>query len=435
MAMGTDEPAILTRPFLPRGAERRLLPGGLEDPLPAGRWVGQRFDPSHVADIAGTLRREFERPHIGDGIRPEARVAVAVGSRGIVRLAEIVRAVVEEVRRRGAMPFIVPAMGSHGGATAEGQRQILADYGVVESAVGAPVRSSMDTVELGRLPDGTPVYFDRLASEADGIVVVNRIKPHTGFHGPIESGLVKMIAIGLGKHWGAGALHHRGYLTFPQLLSEVARFSLSRMPILFGVAVVENAFGHIAHLETVPSAEIIAREPDLLRLARERMGRILVDRLDLLVVDEIGKNISGIGMDPNITGRFEEPSVSGGMRIQKIVVLRLTPETHGNAYGIGMADVTTQEVLEVIDFAATYTNAATSSILAAARVPVVAPTAQDAVALAYRTLTGVAPGEARVVRIKNTLELHRIWMSERLWEEVSGRPDLTSLSSPEPLVV
>ena len=395
----------------------------------------QHFDPSHVANLAETIAHELERPHTGDHLRPGARVALAVGSRGIVRLAEITRAVAEEVRRRGATPFVVPAMGSHGGATAEGQRQILAGYGVDEPAVGAPVHSSMDTVELGRLPDGTPVYFDRAASEADGIILINRIKPHTGFHGPIESGLVKMIAIGLGKHRGAGAMHHRGYPSFSRLLPEVARFSMSCMPILFGVAVVENAFGQIAHLEAVPAAHILAREPELLTLARERMGRLLVERLDLLIVDEIGKNISGIGMDPNITGRFEEPSVVGGVQIQKIVVLRLTPETHGNAYGIGMADVTTQDVLEGIDFAATYTNAATSAVLAAARVPVVAPTARDAVVLAYRTLTGVTPGQAKIVRIRNTSELHRIWMCEHLWEESSGRPDLRSLSSPQPLAV
>lgn len=430
-----DEPTMLRRSFLPPGAERRLLPGDPDDPLPLGRWVEQHFDPSHVANLAETIGHELARPHTGDHLRPGARVALAVGSRGIVRLAEITRAIADEVRRRGATPFVVPAMGSHGGATAEGQRQILAGYGVDEPAVGAPVRSSMDTVELGRLPDGTPVYFDRAASEADGIILINRIKPHTGFHGPIESGLVKMIAIGLGKHRGAGAMHHRGYPSFSRLLPEVARFSMSRMPILFGVAVVENAFGQIAHLEAVPAAHILVREPELLAMARERMGRLFVERLDLLVVDEIGKNISGVGMDPNITGRFEEPSVSGGAQIQKIVVLRLTPETHGNAYGIGMADVTSQDVLEGIDFAATYTNAATSSVLAAARVPVVAPTARDAVALAYRTLTGVTPGQAKIVRIKNTLELHRIWMCEHLWEESSGRPDLRSLSSPEPLAV
>jgi len=424
-----------THQFLPSGAEQRLLPGGLSVPLPVGRWVQQHFDPSHIENIPEATARAFERPDTGDLIRAGTQVAVAVGSRGIARLAEIVAAVVGEVRRRGATPFVVPAMGSHGGATAEGQRRILSEYGVDETALGVEVRASMDVVELGRLPDGTPVYFDRAASSADGVIVVNRIKPHTGFHGPIESGLVKMLAIGLGKHWGANTLHTRGYLRFPELLPDAARLTLSRMPILFGVPVVENAFEQIAHLETVPAGRILDREPELLALARQRMGRVLVDRLDLLIVDEIGKNISGIGMDPNITGRFEEPAVSGGMEIQKIVVLRLTPESHGNASGIGMADVTTQDVVEGIDFAATYTNMATSGALHAARIPVVMPTARDAVALAYTTLTGVPEGRAKVVRIKNTLDVHRIWMSEALWQDVCDRPEFESLSSPAPLAV
>ena len=412
-----------------------LLPGGLSVAMPLGRWVRQRFDPSHVADLAGTIRQEFDRPGVGDAIRPGARIAVAVGSRGITRLAEIVAAIVAELRRRGAAPFIVPAMGSHGGATAEGQRQILADYGVTEEATGVEIRSSMEVVLLGRLSDGTPVYFDRIASEADGVVVVNRVKPHTCFHGSYESGLVKMIVIGLGKHAGATALHAHGFARFPQLLPAVAKVILERVPVLFGFAVVENAYQQVAHLEAVPGTRILEREPQLLSMARERMGRLLVDRLDLLIVDEIGKNISGDGMDPNVTGRYSEPSMRGGPEIQKIVVLRLTRETHGNASGIGMADVITQEALDSIDFIATYTNLATSTLLAGGRIPIVMPTARSAVALALRTLNGVSPDQAKVIRIKNTLELEKVWMSETLWEEVAHRPDFEPLSDPAPLTV
>ena len=411
----------------------RLVPGGLDVPMPVGRWVRQCFDPSHEPDLRGAVHREIRRSGVRDAVRSGARIAVGVGSRGISGLREIVASLVAELRRLGAHPFIVPAMGSHGGASAQGQRQVLEAYGVTEKSVGAEIRSSMDVVVLGHLEDGTPVYFDRAAAEADGVVVVNRIKPHTCFRGPYESGLVKMLAIGLGKHAGASTLHAHGFPAFGHLLPAVARVVLERVPVLFGLAIVENAYRQVAHLEAVPASRILEREPELLTMARRRMARLPVERLDLLVVDEVGKDISGDGMDPNVTGRYAEPSMHGGPTIQKIVVLRLTRETFGNAAGIGAADVITQEALDAIDFVATYANLATSTLLAAGRIPVVMPTPRDAVALALRTLNGVNPRRAAVVRIKNTVELERIWVSEALWERLAARPDLEPLSEPAPL--
>jgi hypothetical protein len=405
--------------------------------MPTGLWVRQAFDRSKVDDVRATLRRGLELSGLGARIPACGRVAIAVGSRGIAGLPEIVSEVAEIVREKGAVPFVVPAMGSHSGATAEGQRQVLADYGISERALGIEVRASMDVVELGRLDSGVPVYFDREAWEADGVIVVNRVKPHTCFRGPIESGLVKMLAIGLGKHKGASVLHAAGFSRFPELLPAAARLILARARVLFGVATVENAAQETALIEAVPSEEILSREPELLRIARERMGRFLFDSCDVLVVDEIGKDISGDGMDPNVTGRYSEPTMSGedGFQAQRIVVLGLTSDSHGNASGIGVADITTQEVLDGVDFVEMYTNAVTSRVLASARLPVVVPTPRDAVALALLTLTGTSPERARVVRVHNTLQLERIWVSEAMWETLAGRPGFEALTSPAPLQI
>lgn len=438
--MTTFDGKRFERRLYPEGSLVGLRPEGfhgLDVPMPRGLWVRQPVDRSKVGDVRATVRRQIVRSGLDARIPAGGRVAVAVGSRGIAGLPEIVSAVAEIVRERGAVPFVVPAMGSHGGATAEGQRQVLAHYGISERALGIEVRASMDVVELGRLDSGVPVYFDREAYEADGVIAVNRVKPHTCFRGPIESGLVKILAIGLGKHRGASVLHAAGFSRFPELLPQAARVILAMTRVLFGVATVENATEETALIEAVPSEEILSREPELLRIAREKMGRFLFDSCDVLVVDEIGKDISGDGMDPNVTGRYSEPTMTGedGFRAQRIVVLGLTPEAHGNASGIGVADITTQDVLDGIDFVEMYTNAVTSRVLTSARLPVVMPTARDAVALALLTVTGVSPERARVVRIHNTLQLERIWVSEPMWETLSGRPGFEALTSFAPLQI
>lgn len=423
------------RRLYPEGALAGLRPEGLDVPMPLGLWVHQRFDRGNLADVRAAVREQVASTGVDARIPAGGRVAIAVGSRGLACLPEIVATVAEIVRGRGAVPFIVPAMGSHGGATAEGQRQVLADYSVSEAALGIEVRASMDVVELGRLDSGMPVFFDREAYEADGIIAVNRVKPHTCFRGPIESGLVKILAIGLGKHRGASSLHAAGFCRFPELLPEAARMILARTRVLFGIATIENATEGVAVIEAIPAEEILRRERELLAVAREKMGRLLFDSCDVLVVDEIGKDISGDGMDPNVTGRYSEPTMTGvdGFQVQRIVVLGLTSGTHGNASGIGVADITTQDVLDRMDFVQTYTNAVTSRVLTSARLPIVMPAARSAVALALLTVTGVSPEKARVVRIHNTLQLERIWVSESMWDELSGRPEFEGLTSLAPL--
>ena len=326
-------------------------------------------------------------------------------------------------------------MGSHGGATAEGQVKVLAGYGITEESMGAAIRSSMEVVEIGRLEDGTPLYIDRIASEADGIVIANKIKPHADFKANYESGLVKMLCIGLGKHKGAVTLHRHGFDRFDKVLPEAAEVLLDRLPILFGLAILENAFDDLMRLEIIPPERILSREKELLEIAKASIGRLLFPSIDLLVVDEIGKNISGEGMDPNVTGRPGSglPGFSNAPTIQKIVVLDVTPESHGNGVGIGLADITTRRFVEKIDLGAIYTNAITATILDPAKLPVIMNSDKEAIAIALKTCNRVTPDSVRVVRIINTLELHRIWVSPALSEEVDKNENLSVAGAEAPM--
>ena len=296
-------------------------------PLPRTLRIRQRFDDDYIADVeAETLERLRASGQLAR-IRPGQKVAITVGSRGVDRIDQITRATVRAIKEAGGEPFIVPAMGSHGGATAQGQVEVLAHLGVTEASVGAPIRSSMEVVELGRLENGLPVYADRIAAqEADAIVVVNRVKPHTAFRGRVESGLLKMLAIGLGKQKGAEATHQLGFGHMAENILKMSRVMIAKLPILFGVATVENAYDRSCLIEVVPAGLMEEREPALLEEAKRRMPRIPFDRFDVLVVDYIGKNISGDGMDPNITGRFPTPFAKGGPEVTKVVVLDLTEE-------------------------------------------------------------------------------------------------------------
>ncbi|MGH9339410.1 MAG: DUF362 domain-containing protein [Acidobacteriota bacterium] len=410
---------------------RHILPEGFGRPFPKGAFVRQKFEGPEIPDVETVVRGQLKRPRLR--IQPGMRIAVGVGSRGISSLAGIVKTALEELKARGAKPFIIPAMGSHGGATPEGQRQVLASYGITEESLGVPIEDSMEVVELGRTKGDVPVYFSKAALQADAVLPICRIKTHTAFHGSYESGTLKMLAIGYGKHKGAATLHLQGLHRFPELLPEMGKVIMEKASVLCALACVENAHEKPALVEVLLPEEIWDREPQLLKKSKKWMGRILFDQFDLLVVDEVGKNISGDGMDPNVTGRFGLPSVSGGPRIQKIVALDMTRESHGNACGLGMADITTQTLVEKLDFFATYTNSITSTVLVMSRLPVVMPTAEDAIALGLGTCNGVTPPQARVVRINNTLELDRIWISDSLLQEASKRSDFEILD-PAPLM-
>lgn len=387
--------------------------------------VRQSFPRPRIEDVAAAVREQLRRPELADVLASRPTVALAVGSRGIAAVVEVVRAVVGELRHQGCDVFVVPAMGSHGGATAAGQVEVLAHLGITAESIGAPIRSSMEVVEVGSVlsAHGNEVrlVMDAIAwTEADTVVPVNRIKPHTGFKGPVESGICKMLAIGLGKHEGARRLHGEGYEVFDRLILAAGTAILATGKVGFGLGLVENAHGDLAAIEAMPAAGVVGREQSLLEEARRLMPRILLPTVDVLVVEEFGKNISGVGMDANVTGRGElGVALPGfdGPNIARIVVLGLTEETGGNAHGIGLADVITERAFGQIDRHATWVNALTAGSLACGRIPIARPTDAEAIAAAIHSLPGIAPDRARIVRIKNTLHLFEIAVSENLLEE------------------
>lgn len=386
--------------------------------------------PAPIGSIEAAVAEQLRRPDVRSLVQPGQRIAIGVGSRGIGRLPEIVAALVHELRALGADPFIIPAMGSHGGATAAGQREVLMHLGVTEAAVGAPVVSDMATVEVGRTNDDIPVRIDRQALQADGIVFVGRVKPHTAFRGDYESGLAKMIAIGLGKQSGAAACHAAGFGDMARRVPALAAIAMARSPIRFGLAVIENAHDKPFKLVAVPAERIFAEEPALLDEARAAMPRIPFDQLDVLVIDAIGKNISGDGADPNITGRYPTPFATGGPETNKQVILDLTAETDGNANGLGAGDFTTVRAAQKMIFGQTYPNGLTSTVVGTVKLPMTLPS--DRLALAAALLTCNAVGRApRLARIANTLRLDEFTVSASLLDDVRTNPDLTVVSGPE----
>ncbi len=352
---------------------------------------------------------------------------------GIDRIADVTRAAVSAVRTRGAEPFVVPAMGSHGGATAEGQLDVLASLGVTEATIGCEIRSSMETVRLGDV-GGIPVFLDRHAhDEADAIVPINRVKPHTDFTGPVESGLSKMIAIGLGKQKGADTFHGQGFATFAELIPTVARFILSKAPIPFGVALVEDGNARLARIEAIPAASIDARERELRDEADRLLARLPLQALDVLIIDRIGKDISGLGMDSNVVGRYYTGPTGQPPLIQRIVVRDLTDETEGNAVGIGMADVVLRRVADRMDPVKTYMNCITAKTPEGARIALMVDTDREAIDVAIACCLQVDAERARVARILDTKHLEWFFASEALLEELASDP-LTEVAGPaEPI--
>ncbi|PAK39365.1 lactate racemase domain-containing protein [Peribacillus simplex] len=403
--------------------------------LPKMVQVRQKFRTPQIADVAGEVEKAIKEAGVLSRINENDRVAIAVGSRGVADLPTLVRETVAAVKEAGGIPFIVPAMGSHGGATAEGQIDVLLQLGISEEAIGAPIRSSMEVIKLGELPNGLPVYIDKLAFESDKIIVINRIKPHTAFRGPVESGLMKMITIGLGKQKGAEAAHAYSFKYMAEHVPEMAKVSLSKAPIIFGLASIENAYDKPAKIVAVPAEDLEVVEPGLLLEAKSLMPKIHFDSMDVLIVNELGKDISGDGMDPNITGNFATPYATGGPDVKRTVVLGLTEKTHGNANGIGMADMTTKAVMNEIKWEKGYANALTSTVTDVVKLPMFLDTQELAVKAAIKTCNAFDLNKVRIVRIKNTLEIGEIWISESMMEEALKNKDIEILSDPEDLAL
>jgi hypothetical protein len=381
--------------------------------------VRQDFPRPRVEDVGEALREQSQREEIKSRIEPGMQVAITAGSRGISGIDNILRSLVQILKDAGARPFIVPAMGSHGGATAEGQVEILKSLGVTEESVGATIRSSMQVVELGQTERGVPVYMDRIASEADGVVIVGRIKQHTDFRAEVESGLLKMSSIGLGKHAQALALHAHGVKGIKDYMVEAGKKVFESGRILFGVGIVENAYEETAIIEAVPPEIVVEREAELLKESAKLMPRLPVSEMDVLFVDELGKNFSGTGMDTNVIGRFrilgvEEPE---SPEAKYLIVSDVSEASHGNALGVGLADFTTQRLFEKIDHEAMNQNVLTSTFPERAKIPMVMSGDREALEAAIRCNWGVEPEDTRFVRIPNTLHLRYAYLSENLLDE------------------
>ena len=398
--------------------------------LPKMVKVRQLLDHSHIdpADIPGLVHKELEPMRAR--IKPGMSVAITCGSRGVCNIAIITRAIVDFVNDCGGGPVVFPAMGSHGGATAEGQREILTGYGVTEEAMGCPIRATMEVVQVGETEEGMPVFVDRYAYEADGIILCGRVKAHTAFRGPYESGILKMSVIGLGKQHGAEHVHQDGFSDLGRLLPMIARVVFAKTNILGAVAVAENAFDQTCILEGLLKEEIFEKEPDILRRSKERLGRIFFDDIDVLVVDRLGKDISGDGMDPNITGRYAVPYMESGKKVQHIAVLDLTEETHGNCNGLGLADVTTRRLVEKIDVDCTYPNVVTSTVLCTPKIPLFAHSDRACIQIALKTCNYIDRDNPRIVHIKDTMRLEEIEISQAMLEEARANEHIQVLGEP-----
>ncbi len=403
--------------------------------IPEMAAIHQKFETEHipVERIPETVGEQLGRKEIAGLIRPGMEIAITVGSRGVANVALITKSITEFVKSRGAVPFIVPAMGSHGGATAEGQRGVIEGYGVTEEYVGCEIRSSMETVRISTTENGKPVCIDKNAANADGIIVCGRVKPHTGFRGPYESGIMKMMAIGLGKQAGAEIIHEDGFGHFREYIPMFGTEILKHAPVLCGLALLENAYDQTREIVGLTKEEIITEEPKLLDRAKSYMPRILFDSCDVLIVDKMGKNISGDGMDPNISGRFPTPFAEGGIQAQRVAVLDLTEESHGNACGIGLADITTRRLFNKMEFEQTYPNAITNTVVGEMKIPMVMESDKLAIQTAIKSCTDIDKENPRVIRIRSTMDMERIEISTALLEEARQNPDIEILEQPAPM--
>ena len=377
------------------------------------------------AEIPPLILDQLSREVYSNMIKPGMRIAITAGSRGIANIALIIKTIVDFIISREAYPFIVPAMGSHGGATAEGQTRVLESYGITEEYLGCPICSSMDVKLIGVTEEGYKVYCDKIAAEADGIIVTCRIKPHTAFSGPIESGIMKMLTIGLGNHIGAATCHEIGYKHFSYLIPLFGRMIMDNTPVLFAVAAVENAYDETYKIRAVLPEEVEAVEPLLLKEAKEMMPRLLIPNYDVLIVDKIGKDISGAGMDPYITGAFCTPYAGGVKRPQNIAVLDLTDETNGNSIGIGQADVTTKRLWQKTDLMEGYPNGIISRMLSTCKMPMILDNDKEAIQVCIFCSMDIDKTKPRIIRIKDTLHIEKIMVSEALLNEVVKDPRIS----------
>ena len=422
----------------------QIIQGGVVSKLLEGVKIPRMFRAKQVfpretikpEDIPAKVFSELSRENFSSKIKPGMQIAITAGSRGIANVAIITRAIVDFVKSKNAIPFIIPAMGSHGGATPEGQLEVLAGYNITPETMGCEIRSSMEVVELGMSDSGRKVFIDKNAYNSDGIIISCRLKPHNAFRGKYESGPCKMMAVGLGKQKGAEQVHSDGMGRIHINIPSIAKVVISKAPVLFAIPSIENAYDETCKIEAVDAKDILTREPELLKFAFTQMPSLLVGECDVLIVDETGKNYSGTGVDPNITGTFSTEFATGGVKVQRTCFLDLSEESHGNALGVGLANVITRKFFDKIDPEKMYPNCITSTVLASARIPCVVANDKEAIQMCIRTCTGIDKDKVRMIRIPNSLHIGNIMLSEAYYEDVkSGKwQGLSVLSEPEELM-
>lgn len=407
-----------------------LLEEDANRPLPKMYRVKQSFKSDYLEDIEGTVRRELEKERISSRVKPGMRIALCVGSRGIRNLSRIVKCVVEELQKMQAEPFILGAMGSHGGGTLEGQMEVLHGYGITEEAMGVPVVTNNDVVHLGETSRGIQVYFDKLCLEnVDMVVPINRVKLHTDFVDNIQSGMCKMLVIGLGHHKGCTAIHEADFGYFGDTLKEATRLILSKANVGFGVAIMENAYDQTSLIEAVPAEDMLTREAELVEVSKKNMPLLMIPDIDVLVVEQIGKDISGNGYDPNILGKsfLLNEFVLPVPNINRMVLLDVTEASHGNAVGMGIFDITTRKVFDQLNMEAIYANDIALGCMEDCKIPLVAADEWEAIRVAIKVLRNHDPKFLKIVRIKNTLHLEEVQVSEDLLDIVAKDPRLELL--------
>lgn len=390
--------------------------------------ISQRFDGTKIENIEETISEKFQQDGIKETIKEGQTIGITVGSRGLDNLRDIVKFVCDNIKTKGATPVIIPSMGSHGNAVAEGQADFVRGLGVTEEYVGAEIKAGMEVVQLGTTDTGLPVYYDKIASELDGIIVLGRIKAHTDLEGDIESGLHKMITIGLGNHMGAQVMHAMGLDKAVPRLKSIARYALKHANIIFGIGLLENAYDETSQIEFIPTDKIADAESALLKKSKENLPRFLFNDIDVLIVDELGKNISGDGMDPNVIGRGVIGPKNKDIRINKIVALDTTKEAGSNAYGVGLSDVTTMRIFNKLKTEAMYTNAITAISINGARIPIAMDSDKLAIQLGIRAACCEDLSKIRIARIKDTLSLKELYISEGLLEDVKNNDEIEIIS-------
>jgi len=399
------------------------------------RRVSQVFENKKIDNITEKIIQELEKINFNKKIKPGMQIGITVGSRGINNLNLIIKTVIQKVKKCGGLPSIIAAMGSHGGATVEGQLLILASYGITEEKMGVPVRATDEVIELGKLENELPVYFNKMAHSLDGLIIVNRIKVHTSFKSDIESGLCKMLAVGLGGHKGASLVHSLGVEGLSDYMVKFAEVILKKVPILCGIGILENSYDKTYKIVSANPEDFKKVDRKLLKKCKRILPRLPVSDIDLLIIEQIGKNISGTGMDTNVVGGITEFPKGSFFppKIKEIILLDLTPESHGNAHGVGLATAITRRLYEKIDFKATYTNSIASGFLYKSRIPIVFSTEEKAFNTCLKSLGNLPGIKARIMIIKNTLRLDEILVSEPIWEEIKEQKNILPLGGWEEL--